>query len=535
MSYKKTKIDTLETESGDPIFHASRETSRVAIIGRPNVGKSTLFNFLTDSRKAVVKNQSGVTRDILIEPGEIWGHKFDVIDTGGLTESTDLFSKLIREQVIEFLQSVDHLIVVMDGRLGLHPEDRDIIRIAKEAGKPFLLVLNKVDRVHEAEMAKSEFYEFGVDMVAASFEQRFGMDEVLEWIASQVKRTQHTIREGMTLAIVGKPNVGKSSLANRLLGENRNLVSDVAGTTVDAVDSEILYEGRKYTLIDTAGLRRSSKREEDVEIISAFKTQDAIRRADIILLTIDGNDGPSKQDAKILERILEAHKGVVLVANKLDLAGENQGKFKQWFKDRVAEEFHFFPDIPIVFTSARTGRGMKDMFDMVVDMESKISRRISTRDLNEFFVRVIRQAPSPVWGTLNVKFYYLTQTNQQPPAFIAFANHPDGVTTSYRRFLAKRIQAEWDLQGVPIRIFVMKGKHGRRVRRREEEVEVDELLVPDGVTPVYGADDFEGSDHEGSFAGTRMQPEFEGKLDHNYNDHFEASEEMDHWDGEGEE
>ncbi|MES2856494.1 MAG: ribosome biogenesis GTPase Der, partial [Bdellovibrionota bacterium] len=346
--------------------------SRVAIIGRPNVGKSTLFNYLTSTRKAVVKNQPGVTRDIQIEPAEIWGNKFDVIDTGGLTEAQDLFSKLIREQVVDFLRSVDHLIVVMDGRTGVNPEDKDIIRIASETGKPFLLVINKVDSVKDLDIAKAEFYEFGVDIVSASFEQRYGMDEILEWIVSQVKRTENTVREGLTLAMAGKPNVGKSSLCNRLLGERRLLVSNIAGTTTDAVDTELVYEGRKFVLIDTAGLRRSARREEGLEILATFKTRDAIRRADIVLLVVDANEGPTAQDAKILAQILEKHRAVLLVANKVDIAEENIEQFRSHFRKQVEREFHFFPDIPIAFTSAVTGKGLKDLFDTIVAMEKKI-------------------------------------------------------------------------------------------------------------------------------------------------------------------
>jgi GTP-binding protein len=445
----------MSSSESESLFRALRDVSRVAIIGRPNVGKSTLFNFLTDTRKAVVKNQPGVTRDIQIEPAEIWGQKFDVIDTGGLTEAPDLFSQLIREQVIEFLSSVDLLLVVMDGRIGLCPEDRDVIRIAKATGKPFLLIINKVDRNHDLELAKAEFYEFGVDVVPTSFEMRLGLDQVLEWIVEHVKLTEHTQREGMKLAMVGKPNVGKSSLCNRLLGENRLLVSDIAGTTVDAVDTELVYRDRKFTLIDTAGLRRSSKREDDVEIIAAFKSQDAIRRADLVLLVVDGTQGPSDQDAKILQAILEAHKAVIVVANKSDLGDREIAEYRKVFRNQVSEEFHFFADVPIVFVSAKTGRGLPELFEAIVDMEQKLSRRIPTSELNDFFMHVIRQAPAPVWGHTNVKFYYLTQTHQRPPAFIAFANYPDGVDNSYRRFLAKRIQDQWDLQGVPIRIFCM--------------------------------------------------------------------------------
>jgi GTP-binding protein len=302
-----------------------------------------------------------------------------------------------------------------------------------------------------------------------------------------VKRTEHTIREGLTLAMVGKPNVGKSSLCNRLLGEKRLLVSDIAGTTIDAVDTELMYEGRKYILIDTAGLRRSARREEDIEIISAFKTRDAITRADITLLVVDGNEGPTAQDARILEKILEAHRAVVLVANKVDTAEENIPAFRSWFRERVEREFHFFPDLPIAFVSALTGRGLKELFDTIVETEEKITKRISTRELNDFFMSAIRQAPAPVHKTENVKFYYLTQTNQQPPAFIAFANHPESVTPSYRRFLSKRIQDEWGLHGIPIRIFVMGGKHGQRRRTRS----ADET-APDAA--LAAGEGFEGDD-----------------------------------------
>jgi GTP-binding protein len=451
----------------------SRFTSRVAIIGRPNVGKSTLFNYLTSSRKAVVKDQAGVTRDILIEPGEVWGTKFDVIDTGGLTEAADTFSKLIREQVVEFLSSVDFLLVVMDGRQGLMAEDPDIIRIAKETGKPFLLVINKVDKIADSEIAKADFYNFGMDIVSASFEQRFGMDEILEWIVDHVKKNQHTIREGLTLAMVGKPNVGKSSLCNRLLGEKRLLVSPIAGTTVDSVDTELVYNDRKYILIDTAGLRKSAKRKEDIEIISAFKSRDSIHRADLVMLVVDATEGPTAQDSKILEQILSEHKAVIMVANKSDLGEEQIPSFKKWFRERTQDEIHYFTDIPICFVSALTGKGLKDLFQEIEEIDKKIHIRISTSNLNDFFFQTIRQAPAPVYGVNDVKFYYLTQTHQVPPAFIAFANHPDGVTPSYRRFLAKRIQEKWDLAGVPIRIFVMKSGEGRKapasVEKRSRE------------------------------------------------------------------
>jgi len=441
-------------ESGDGFA----DLAKVAIIGRPNVGKSTLFNILTDSRKAVVKNQPGVTRDIQVEPVEIWGKKFDLIDTGGVTEAQDLFSKLIKEQVTEFLFSVDFIVAVMDGRAGLLPEDRDIIKIAKQTGKPILLVINKIDSPHEDDMLKADFYEFGLDIVGTSFEQRRGVGEVLEWIVKMVPEVPKEVSTSLRIAMVGKPNVGKSSLCNCLLKSNRMLVSDVAGTTIDSIDSPLVYNDKHYTLVDTAGLRRQSKREDDVEIISAFKSQESIRRADIVLLVIDGTEGPTEQDAKIMQAILEDHKGVIVVANKSDLGQEEVEHYRETFRHQIARIFHFFVDVPLVFTSALKNFGIKDLFDEIERVAEKRSLRISTSELNDFFFETIRKAPAPVWGHTNVKFYYLTQTYQKPPAFIAFANHPDGVDNSYRRFIIKNLKERFDLHGIPIRIFCMKSR-----------------------------------------------------------------------------
>ncbi len=433
---------------------------KVAIVGRPNVGKSTLFNILTNTRKAVVKDQPGVTRDIQIEPMDIWGKNFDLIDTGGVTESPDLISKLIREQVTEFLHSVDLVLAVMDGKGGLVPEDREIIKIAKQAGKPFLLIVNKVDRQHEEDMSLAEFFEFGVDVLGASFEQRRGIGEIMEWVHKKLPDTQVQPVSGMRIAFVGKPNVGKSSLCNRFLGQKRMLVSPIAGTTVDSVDSPFMYNDKQYTIVDTAGLRKSARREEDVEIIAAFKSQESIRRANLIYLVIDGTVGPTEQDAKIMQTIVEDHKAVIIVANKSDLGRKQVDEYQKTFRAQVERVFHFFPDVPVVFTSAEKGFGIEDLLEETERISEKMRMRIPTSDLNDFFFQTIRKAPAPVWGTTNVKFYYLTQTYQVPPAFIAFANHPDGVSPSYRRFLVKAIKEEWDLHGLPIRIFCMKSKRG---------------------------------------------------------------------------
>ena len=274
-----------------------------------------------------------------------------------------------------------------------------------------------------------------------------------------VPETPKIVAEGtMKIAMVGKPNVGKSSLCNELLGVKRMLVSEVAGTTIDSVDSPLEYNGKNYILVDTAGLRRQSKREDDLEIISAYKSQESIRRSNIVLLVVDGTEGPTEQDAKIMQAILEDHKGVIIVANKSDLGQVQVAKYKETFRAQVAKTFHFFTDVPVVFTSAVKGHGLGELFEEIEEVRRKINFKVTTSDLNDFFFETIRKAPAPVYGTTNVKFYYLTQTFQKPPAFIAFANHPDGVHNSYRRFLIKNMKERFNLHGIPIRIFCMKSR-----------------------------------------------------------------------------
>ena len=429
-----------------------------AIVGRPNVGKSTLFNYLVGERRSVVKNTPGVTRDIIFEEAEIWGKTFNLVDTGGITEADDVISTAIRSHVIEFLKSVDYLLFVVDYKSGLCPEDREMLRIVKETGKEFLLIVNKVDKATELDLAGAEFYEFGVPLVTCSFEHRNGVDRLLEWMSERLVSDVTEEKQGFVFSIVGKPNVGKSSLTNQLLGANKMLVSPKAGTTVDAVDFQFSYNDRDYRLIDTAGLRKSAKRTDDVEVISAFKTSKAIRQSELALLMIDGVEGPSEQDAKILEEIVETHKAVILVVNKLDLGEADIPEFRKTTREKIADQFHFYADIPICFISAKTGKGLKDLFNKIEEIRSKLEVKITTTELNDFFMKVIRQAPAPVYGLKNVKFYYLTQTKQTPPSFIAFANHPDGVDNAYRRFLIKRIKARFGLEGIPLRIFVMKSK-----------------------------------------------------------------------------
>ncbi len=436
----------------------TNDVPKVAIVGRPNVGKSTLFNILTGTRKSVVKNQPGVTRDILIEPVEIWGKTFDLIDTGGITEAQDIFSKLIKEQVVEFLESVDMILLVVDGRSGLIPEDRDIVKIVNKSGKPYLLIVNKVDQIADEEGSKADFYEFSEDLIVTAFEQRKGISEILEWVTNLIPEKLIEKDKGITFSIVGKPNVGKSSLANAILGMPRMMVSPIAGTTVDAVDSQFEFEGRIFTLIDTAGLRRQAKRDDHVEIISAFKSQEAIRKSQLVLQVIDCVEGPTEQDAKILEAVLEDHRGIIIVANKSDLAKKEDPHYRNTFLDKIKRHFHFFTDVRVVFTSALEKKGLEEVLKEIQVVVDMMNFRVTTSELNDFFFNAIRKAPAPRAGTVNVKFYYLTQTYQKPPAFIAFANYPDAVTPSYRRFLINQLKDFFKLDGIPIRIFCMRSR-----------------------------------------------------------------------------
>ena len=464
-------------------------STKVAIVGRPNVGKSTLFNKLTRTRNAIVKDEPGVTRDIQVLPAEWWGHEFQVMDTGGLTEDKAGFSPLIREQVLSVLSTPDLLLVVVDGRTGLIPEDREVIKLVKQTKKPFLLIVNKVDRFQDSDTMSSEFFELHESIVPAAFEHDYNIDKIVEWIISEAVDAHEPDEERFRLAIVGKPNAGKSSLCNQILGDRRMIVSEVAGTTVDSIESKFDYNGKDYTIIDTAGLRRSSRVHDGVEILSTYKTRDSILAADLVLLIIDGLIGPTAQDAHIVEQCLSAHKPILMVINKIDATDMGRDEFRSNMKDQIAREFHFFPDILTTYISAKTGYGINTLFKQIERIREKLHTRISTSKLNNFFVDVIKRAPSPVWGTVNVKFYYMTQTGQVPPSFLAFANHPDGVTPAYRRFVAKQIQEEFGLQGLPVRIFVLPKGGGRRVRRRDED---EDLIAQQNL--VDGVHDYDESD-----------------------------------------
>lgn len=440
-------------------FLGTKERKKVAIIGRPNVGKSSLFNALVGGRPAVVKDEPGVTRDINLRTIEVWGRSFDLIDTGGVTGTEVPFAGEVKNQVLRILPAVDLILFVVDGRGGLVPDDRDLLIEIKKVRKPFLVLVNKLDSERDDEERLMDFLELGEEMLPTAFESRRNLDEVCEWLIENLQ--DEGVDEApleKKIAIIGKPNVGKSSLINYLLNEERMLVSDIAGTTVDAIDSEINWRGSKYTFIDTAGLRRGARRDTDVEILSAYKSEDALARASIVILMVDALQGLSQQEARLLDMILEEKKAVVVAINKSDLGKVEIEDFRENLQEQVDNELYFHAGIPRVFISAKTGQGLDKLFATIDDLWEKMHLKISTSEVNEFLGGLTRMVPPPIYGTRAVKLNYFTQTKQVPPSFIAFCNFPNGVSPSYRRFLVKELRKKWDLFGVPVRLYILKKK-----------------------------------------------------------------------------
>ncbi len=437
---------------------------KIAIIGRPNVGKSTLFNQITGTRKAVVKDEPGVTRDVHRGKAEWLGVHFDIFDTAGVSEGGDkAWSVGIRNQALKALRDADKVLFVLDGKFGLNPEDKSLWQQIKIQKKPVLAIVNKIDEYEDEDVGLSEFYELDLNNVmAASFEHKHGLDRILDWIIEGQERNTEVLDDGkIRIAIVGKPNAGKSTLVNSILGENRVVVSPVAGTTVDSVEVPFTKNNQEFILIDTAGLRRRARRNDHVELISAFKANESIAEANILLIVVDGLLGPSQQDARIVELALEHHRAVILVINKIDMAESKIPRFRDVSREKIRNQFHFFADIPVCFISAKTGRGVDPLFALVQKIWSQLNKKISTQEINDFFFNVIRQAPSPSFRGRDTKFYYITQTKQRPPSFMAFVNEPRGITKAYRRFLSTQIKKQYDLVGIPIRIYPKKRRSSK--------------------------------------------------------------------------
>ncbi len=438
----------------------------VAIVGRPNVGKSTLFNRLTKARTAIEEKVPGVTRDRLYGISEWRGRNLVVIDTGGLTfNQNEEFSLRIREQVELAMSEADVILFLMDGRDGLTPLDQEIADMLRRSGKSVLPVVNKLD-FHGSEENVYGFYSigFGEPMpLSAAHGRGTGeiLDAICDMLPGEVSLDGLYPENAIKIAVIGRPNVGKSSIINKLLGEDRVIVSNLPGTTRDAVDTLFYFEEQPYVLIDTAGMRRKSKVKDSVEYYSVLRSLKAVQRADIGLLVLDAEDGITEQDQRLAGFVEQEGRGLVVAVNKWDLKkGDEEAREKQL--QNIARQFNFVPYAPVEFISALTGRRLDKLFPILVKVWQEQHKRIATALLNELLEDALAVNPPPNVKGKRVKIFYGTQPQVKPPTFVFFSNEPDLIHFSYKRYLENRIREAFDFMGTPIRI-----KFNRRVRRGE--------------------------------------------------------------------
>lgn len=429
----------------------------VAIIGRPNVGKSTFFNRVTKSRDALVENFPGVTRDRIYGDARWNDLDFTLIDTGGFTEVMDDFAPQIRLQVQLALEDADVVIFMLDGKGGISPFDQDILQMLRAITKPVMVVVNKIDGI-EQEKGIYDFYSLGIeDPYPVSSEHGYGMHDFLDSLVEQLSKiltssagdpTEDTIG----IAVVGRPNVGKSSLINAILGKDRHLVSDIPGTTRDAVDSEFQKDGRRYRFIDTAGIRRKGKVRQKLEKFSVIKALRSLDRCDVALMVIDADAGITEQDINIAGYAYDRGCGCIFLLNKWDLVEKDSNTAKK-FQDKVKDAAKFLNFAPVLTISALTGTRVRKIFDLVDSVYKQFDTRVGTGQLNRIIEKATQKnEPSLVRGK-RLKFYYATQITTKPPTFVCFVNYPKAVHFSYERYLVNQIRMGTGLNQTPLRLF----------------------------------------------------------------------------------
>lgn len=431
----------------------------VAIVGRPNVGKSTLFNRLTESRDAIVKEVSGVTRDRIYGKGEWNGYQFSVIDTGGYaTTHEDIFEGEIRKQVEIAIQEATVIVFMVDVMTGIVEMDEIVAQLLRKSNKPVLIGANKVDNTERIGLS-SEFYAFGLgDVFDLSATNGGGTGELLDEMVKYFKKEDESIREEDSLpriAIVGRPNVGKSSMVNALTGQERNIVTDISGTTRDAIHTRYKSFGFDFLLIDTAGIRKKAKVTEDIEYYSVLRSVRTIENADVCLVMIDASEGIQKQDLSIYYMIEKNSKGVVVVVNKWDLVEKDQNTMIQ-FEKALREQLAPFNDVPIIFTSAISKQRIHKVLEKAMEVHENRIRKIPTHELNEVMLDIINATPPPAIKGKYIRIKFVQQLPTHAPAFAVFCNLPQYVPDSYKRFLENRLREQFNFEGVPVKIFFRK-------------------------------------------------------------------------------
>ncbi len=430
----------------------------VAIVGRPNVGKSSIFNRILGHRAAIVDDQPGVTRDRLYGETEWASQKFYIVDTGGIMSATDHpFMDLIAKQVDLALEESSAVIFVVDGRDGITPMDEEIAVKLRKSGKPVILAMNKLDSAKQEDNMLYEAYTLGFDrVVATSAEHNSGFNEILDAVVEVLPKDEdfESETDDIRVTLVGRPNVGKSSLLNALSGEERSMVSDIAGTTRDVVDSLVEIDGVKFRFLDTAGLRRKSRVNTDLEYYSNVRTYQAIDRCHVALVLLDAQDPVTEQDKRLIGQVLERGKGLILVMNKWDLA-PRENQIGDTMTKLLIEELPFAKHAPRVFISALSGRSLHKLPELILKVEENRRRRIQTSELNRLVkeVLIFERMPGDGKGH-NLKIYYCTQADGAPPAFIFFVNDSELCSKSFKRHLENCIREMADYSGVPIKIFL---------------------------------------------------------------------------------
>jgi len=430
------------------------DTPVVALIGRPNVGKSALFNRIVGRNAAIVSDEAGTTRDRHFARADWAGHNFWLVDTGGIVDDPHLPMDVeIRRQVQQAITEADVLLFVVDALAGLNPSDARIADMLRTCGKPWLLVANKVDKPQSTEYY--EFFDLGAgDPLPVSAVNGHGSGDLLDAVISRLPKTEAPDEESLRVAVIGRPNVGKSSIVNRLLGEERLVVSEVPGTTRDSIDTPLRYHGRTFIFIDTAGLRRQSRVEDGIEFYSALRTRRAIERADICVLVVDATEGAfHNQDLKVAALAWEAGRGLIVVVNKWDLA-EKDDKAAAKFEKEAAEKAPFLNFVPFVFTSAITGQRISRILELMLQVEQERLKRVSTSEVNERLQELIARRQPPQAAGREVKLNYATQVEVAPPTIAVFGNHPDLVQEHYVRYLHNGFRESWGFTGNPLRVLM---------------------------------------------------------------------------------
>ena len=436
----------------------------VAIVGRPNVGKSTLFNALAGKKISIVKDTPGVTRDRIHADVDWLDHKFTMIDTGGIEpDSNDIILSQMREQAQIAIDTADVIIFITDVKQGLVDSDAKVADMLRRSHKPVILVVNKVDNFNKMMADVYEFYNLGIgDPVPISASQRSGLGDMLDKVVNYFAdlNLEQEEDDRPRIAIVGKPNVGKSSIINKITGESRVIVSNIAGTTRDAIDTDVKWNGKDYVFIDTAGLRRKSKVKEEIEKYSIIRTVTAVERADVVIIVIDAVEGVTEQDAKIAGIAHENGKGIIIAVNKWD-AIEKNDKTVYEYTNKVRDILSFMPYAEIMFISAKTGQRLPKLFDMIDFVIANHAMRIETGVVNEIMAEAVALQQPPSDKGKRLKLYYITQVSVKPPTFVIFVNDKQLMHFSYTRYIENKIREAFGFKGTPLRFIIRERKEDK--------------------------------------------------------------------------